>query len=138
MILLIGGAIIRKGDNIRGFTIIIFLLVPARPRKLSSSSSEDTSNHMSFAASSYNNATENIDYTLSRISDDEKMTDSGGIITKHNARLLTDTNSYRNDWFSVVGTDEHSSTEKYIQGKVGEDFGHSTDSSSSNDDGILT
>ena len=54
------------------------------------------------------------------------------------SKLLTETPSFHNDWFSVVGNEEHSSTELYVQEKVGKDFGHSTDSSSdSNDDSIL-
>ena len=46
------------------------------------------------------------------------------------AKLLTETTSFCNDWFSIVGSNEHSSTKKYIQEKLGEDFSHSTDSSS--------
>ena len=106
--------------------------MPAKPRKLSTSSSED-SNFISLAPST-NGTTGSIDLQFNHISGEEKIIESYDMESNRNARLLTETTSFRNDWFSVVGNNEHSSTEKYVQEKVGDDFGHSTDSSSSNDD----
>ena len=110
----------------------IFISVPAKPRKLSTSSSEG-STFISLAPSA-NGATGNFDLQFQHVSGEEKIMESYDMQSNRDARLLTETTSFRNDWFSVVGTNEHSSTEKYVQEKVGDDFGHSTDSSSSNDD----
>lgn len=110
----------------------IFIPVPAKPRRLSTSSSED-SNFISLAPSA-NGTTGNFDLQFHHISGEERIMESYDMESNRDARLLTETTSFRNDWFSVVGTNEHSSTEKYVQEKVGDDFGHSTDSSSSNED----
>jgi hypothetical protein len=41
---------------------------------------------------------------------------------------------FRDDWFSVVGADEHSSTRRYVKEKVQEDFDHSTASETEQSD----
>ena len=111
----------------------IFIVVPAKPRLLSSSSSEDNID-INNLGPSVNNTAGNLDLQLHHISGEEQCMDSHDNGSNNDAKLLTETTSFRNDWFSVVGTTEHSSTEKYVQEKVGEDFGHSTDSSSSSDE----
>ena len=106
--------------------------MPAKPRKLSTSSSE-SSNFISLAPSA-SDTTGNNSLQCHHVSAEEKIMESHDMQSNRDPRLLTETTSFRNDWFSVVGTNEHSSTEKYVQEKVGEDFGHSTDSSSSSDE----
>ena len=119
--------------------------VPAKPRTLSTSS-EESSTSINALSSSANNTVGSLDLRLRRLSIGED-TKEGNETPAHDveiqedqkgSKLLTETSSFHNDWFSVVGNEEHSSTEKYVQEKVGEDFGHSTDSSSdSNDDAIF-
>ena len=119
--------------------LLFFIVVPAKPRTLSTSSSEESSSFLSLPPSNANMAG-SLDLTLRRLSHGEEYKEGclckEELETEKDVRLLTETASFRNDWFSVVGTNEHSSTEKYVQEKVGEDFGHSTDSSSSNDNGL--
>ena len=101
--------------------------MPAKPRILSSSEDESGS-YVSIIHSAADDPSVKLDLQPEDKSQAER--NSPETRTSNNARLLTETTSFCNDWFSIVGSNEHSSTEKYIQEKLGDDFGHSTDSSS--------
>lgn len=101
--------------------------MPAKPRILTSSEDESSS-YVSIVHSTVEDTSVKLDLQPEDKSQAESI--SSDTRTTSNSRLLTETTSFCNDWFSIVGSNEHSSTEKYIQEKLGDDFGHSTDSSS--------
>ena len=108
-----------------------FFTVPAKPRVLSTSSSDE-----SIAASSANETSVGLNLRLRRLSDGEKdqeTSNNENVEIKKEPTLLAETASFHNDWFSVVGKNEYFSTKKYIEEKLGDDFGHSSDSSSDDD-----
>ena len=111
---------------LRGISLLSFL-VPAKPRILTSSEDESSS-YVSIVHSVADEASVKLD--LHSENPTEVHSIQPEMSSTNEAKLLTETTSFCNDWFSIVGSNEHSSTKKYIQEKLGDDFSHSTDSSS--------
>lgn len=111
----------------------VYFAVPAKPRKLSSSDeSDDYVSIEPSVATTTAGASDLQQYD--HISNKEKADQfSSPIESEISDTLLTESRSFHNDWFSVVGSNEHSSTTQYVQQKVGEDFCYSTDSSSNDE-----
>ena len=111
---------------LRGISLLSFL-VPAKPRSLTSSEDESSS-YVSIVHSVADEVSVKLD--LHSENPAEVHSIQPEMSSTNETKLLTETTSFCNDWFSIVGSNEHSSTKKYIQEKLGEDFCHSTDSSS--------
>ena len=104
--------------------------VPAKPRKLSSSDESDDYVSIEPSVATTTAGASNLQQ-YDHISNKDKI--SSPIESEISDTLLTESRSFHNDWFSVVGSSEHSSTTQYVQQKVGEDFCYSTDSSSNDE-----
>ena len=112
----------------------VYFAVPIKPRKLSSSDESD--DYVSIEPSVVTTTAGALDlqHYDDHTSNKEKADQiSSPIESEISDTLLTESRSFHNDWFSVVGSNEHSSTTQYVQQKVGEDFCYSTDSSSNDE-----
>ena len=116
-----------KFDQIKIIITLTPFSVPAKPRILTSSD-EESSSYVSIVHSAADEAPIKLNLHSENRTDVARNTIETNPLSEE--RLLTETTSFCNDWFSIVGSNEHSSTKKYIQEKLGEDFSHSTDSSS--------
>ena len=113
--------------NVEHFCIFA---VPAKPRKLSSSDESDDYVSIEPSVATTTAGASNLQQ-YDHISNEDQI--SSPIESEISDTLLTESRSFHNDWFSVVGSNEHSSTTQYVQQKVGEDFCYSTDSSSNDE-----
>ena len=108
----------------------LYFAVPAKPRKLSSSDESDDYVSIEPSVATTTAGASNLQQ-YDHISKKDQI--SSPIESEISDTLLTESRSFHNDWFSVVGSSEHSSTTQYVQQKVGEDFCYSTDSSSNDE-----
>ena len=104
--------------------------MPAKPRVLTSSD-EESSSYVSIVHSATDDTSIKLNLQSENKSKDTRATTETN--SANESKLLTETTSFCDDWFSIVGSNEHSSTKKYVEEKLGEDFGHSTDSSSNDE-----